>query len=117
MVSPEPAGRTMASNSLIAVDLPGSKAHIETSRKHTEQERAVANHEEVGGECERESKHGYVKAPRQSDQPIVVMKRWNSAHEDTVERRGWPGREPEAVTDEPCPEMAPHLPTAASGAG
>lgn len=40
----------MVSKSLSSVDLPGSKARIETSRKYVEQERPMANHWEVGGE-------------------------------------------------------------------
>ena len=50
MVSPEPAGCMTSPKSLIGVDLPGSKAHIETLGKDVEQERPMANHREVGGE-------------------------------------------------------------------
>jgi hypothetical protein len=53
MVSPEPAGRTMVSNSLSIIDLAGSWACIETSRKGVEQERPVANPRERGA-CARE---------------------------------------------------------------
>ena len=53
MVSPEPAGRTMVSNCLSIIDLAGSWACIETSRKGVEQERPVANPMERGA-CARE---------------------------------------------------------------
>ena len=48
MVSPEPAGRTMVSNRLSIIDLAGSRARIETSRKDVEQDRPVANPRERG---------------------------------------------------------------------
>lgn len=48
MVSPEPVSRTTSPNRLNGVDLPGSWAHIETSRKAVEQERPVGPPKEGG---------------------------------------------------------------------
>ena len=49
MVSPEPAGRIVRSQSLSQTKLPGSQGHIETSRKVAEQERPNGNRKEAGG--------------------------------------------------------------------
>ncbi len=49
MVSPEPAGSIVRSNSRNGMSLPGSWVHIETSGKHAEQERPNGNRKEAGG--------------------------------------------------------------------
>jgi len=66
MVSPEPTGCIVRSNSLSRMGLPGSWVHIEISGKHTEQERPNWNLRDPGDEGK--SKRRAVKAGWESDQ-------------------------------------------------
>ena len=61
MVSPEPTGRIIQSNSLNWMDLPGSWVHIETSGKYAEQERPNCNQMEVGGMLQGRTEAAYCE--------------------------------------------------------
>ena len=61
MVSPEPTGSIIQSNSLNWMDLPGSRVHIETSGKHAEQERPNCNQMEVGGMLQGRTEAAYCE--------------------------------------------------------
>jgi hypothetical protein len=76
--------------------LPGAWTHVESPRKHTEQERPIGNRGMVSAGAYERGRTGAlcVNGRWESDPSIVVMKLAKSAFAfERVERRGGPGKD------------------------